>query len=220
MRWSEWESKTRPSFSCATARPPGTSKGAGKGTRIRPSLSWGESRPRQIASRLSGLKVAAIYSSDLGRAKEMAEVIAAPHKLSVIAREDLRERNYGMLEGKTVGEAAVTEGGWFRAWQADHLRMAPPMGETQQDMAVRVMEALCAIADRHPRQNVIVSTHGGPIKSAICHILSIPLTLWRYTWISNGSITTLRGNRDVMRVASFNDTCHLDAGPGPDTMEG
>ena len=195
-------------------------EGRWQGHKDSPLTELGREQARQIASRLSGLKVAAIYTSDLGRAKEMAEIIAAPHKLSVIAREDLRERSYGMLEGKTIAEAAATEGGWVRAWQADHLRMAPPIGETQHDMAERVMEALCAIADRHSRQNVIVSTHGGPIKSAICHILSIPLTLWRYTWISNGSITTLRGNRDVMRVASFNDTCHLDAGPGPDTMEG
>ena len=52
-------------------------------------------------------------------------------------------------------------------------------------------------------------SHGGPIKAAVYEILRIPATLWRLTWIDNGSLTVLRGTPDVLRVACFNDTCHL-----------
>ena len=183
--------------------------GRWQGQRDAPLTDRGREQAARIAAKLAPLKISAIYSSDLGRAKETAEAIAAPHTLSVMVREDLRERSYGVLEGKTTEEAARTEGAWFLPWQADHLARTPPAGETQPDMSRRVMAALYEIAEAHPSQTVLISTHGGPIKSAVYHVLSIPLTLWRLTWIANGSISILRGTPDLMRVASFNDTCHL-----------
>ena len=87
-------------------------------------------------------------------------------------------------------------------------------------MCERVMKALRAIAQAHPGETVVVVTHGGPIKSAVYDILSIPLSLWSLTWISNGSITTIKGTPEVFQVACLNDTCHL-AGMPPrrDEME-
>ncbi len=83
------------------------------------------------------------------------------------------------------------------------------------------MNALREIMAAHPGRTVAVSTHGGPIKSAIYEILRIPSSLWRLTWIENGSITVLRGTPDSVRVATFNDTCHLEATTAarPDDVE-
>jgi broad specificity phosphatase PhoE len=186
-----------------------------------PSLTEvGREQGRRIAQRLAGVEVSAVYSSDLSRARETAELVAASHGLQVRLREELRERSFGVLEGKTPEEAARSEGVWFLTWQADHLRQAPPAGESQPAMCERVMAALYQIAEAHPGERVVVVTHGGPIKSAIFHLLSIPLGLWRLAWVSNGSITTLRGTPDVMRVATLNDTCHLEMGlPSSDGTE-
>jgi len=156
------------------------------------------------------MNVRAIYSSDAGRARETAELIAAPHGLTVAVRPALRERSYGILEGKTMGEAAREDTGWLDAWRADRLRLAPPDGETQPELARRVMSALHDIAAAHAGEQVVVSTHGGPVKSAVFEILQIPISSWDRTWIPNGSITVLRGTADRMQVAAFNDTCHLD----------
>ncbi len=179
----------------------------------------GREQARRVAARLAVTKVSAVYSSDLGRAREVADIIAAPHSLPVIEREDLRERSYGLLEGKTSKEAGVSEGVWFLRWQADHLRQAPPAGENEQMVGDRVMDALAEIAESHLGQTVVISTHGGPIKIAFFRILSIPLSLWRLAWVSNGSITIFRGNRDVMRLVCFNDVCHLEATPTTEKME-
>ncbi len=172
----------------------------------------GKLQAQQIAERLATVKVNVIYSSDSSRALETANLIAAPHRLKVMASEELRERHYGVLEGKTLAEAARTQGTWFLTWQ-ENRQNAPPAGESQQQMCERIMDAIHAIARTHPGQTVVVSTHGGPVKSAVYDILRIPLSLWRLTWIENGSITILRGTPDVMRVASFNDTCHLGTMP-------
>jgi len=180
----------------------------------------GWDQTRRTVHRLANVKLDAVYSSDLQRAHEAAELIAASHQLKAKLLPALRERNFGVLEGKTLNESARTAGSWLIQWQADRLLKSPPDGESQPDMSERVMEALRKIAAAHPGKSVAVITHGGPIKSAIYDILRIPLSLWDLTFIGNGSITTLRGIPDVMRVACFSDTCHLEATSTKDTMEG
>jgi len=181
-----------------------------------PLTPQGLAQARQIAQRLSRLELAAIYSSDVGRARETAAIIAAPHNLAVKARADLRERCYGVLEGLTLKEAGHGSGGWLDDWLADRIHLAPPGGETGSELCGRVMGALLEIIAAHPGDTVAVSTHGGPIKSAVYHLLGIPLARWDLTFIANGSITILRGGQQVLRVVTFNDTCHLEsayAGP-------
>jgi probable phosphoglycerate mutase len=157
-----------------------------------------------------------VYASDLPRARETAELIAAGRGLTVKVSAGLRERSFGVLEGKTLPEAARISGSWFLSWQADRLLKSPPDGETQPEMSQRVMEVVRRIFAAHPGKSVAIAGHGGPIKSAVYHVLSIPLSLWDLTFIANGSITTLRGTPDVMRVVTVNDICHLQglaAGP-------
>ncbi|MCJ7822803.1 MAG: histidine phosphatase family protein [Armatimonadetes bacterium] len=175
----------------------------------------GRAQARQAAERLAETDVRAIDSSDSGRARETAELIAAPHGLVIAIHAGLRERSYGILEGKTVEEAAREDTGWLEAWRADRLRLAPPEGETQPELSQRVMSALREIVTAHPGEQVVVSTHGGPVKSAVFDILQIPVSSWDRTWIANGSITVLVGTPERLLVAAFNDTCHLDEEPAP-----
>ena len=174
-----------------------------------PLSARGFEQGMRVARRLAAIKIDTVYSSDSQRAMETARLFAGPHKLEITARESLRERNFGVLEGKTLEETGKKGDTWFLSWLADR-RVAPPAGESQDQMCERFMEALRAILAAHPGQHVAISTHGGPIKSAVYDILRIPTILWRLTWIENGSITVLRGAPDVLRVATFNDTCHLE----------
>jgi broad specificity phosphatase PhoE len=180
-----------------------------------PLTARGRTQARRTAERLAEMNVRAVYSSDIGRAQETAELIAAPHGLTVALRPGLRERSYGILEGKTMQEAAGDDTGWLEAWLADRLRLAPPEGETQPEMSQRVMSALRAIAAAHAGEHVVVSTHGGPMKSAVFDILQIPISSWDRTWIPNGSVTVLVGAPERLQVAVLNDTCHLDEEPAP-----
>jgi broad specificity phosphatase PhoE len=173
----------------------------------------GGEQGRRVAERLAGEKIAAVYASPASRARDTGELIAAPHDLTVQLVDDLRERSYGSFEGLTLAEIREKHPAALEAWLPHPSReqVAPPDGETQPEMSRRVMAALREIVARHPGETVVIATHGGPIKSAVFAILDIPITSWHRTWISNGSLTTLRGTPDELRVACFNDTCHLDS---------
>jgi len=180
-----------------------------------PLTDRGREQSRRAAERLARLPIAAVYSSDVARAQQTGELIAAPHGLAVRPRPDLRERCYGVLEGLTLEEAAERDSGWLEAWRADRLRRAPPEGETQPELCRRVMAALHEIAKHHLGDTVVVATHGGPIKSAVFDVLQIPVSSWDLTWVANGSLTVLRSTVDLMRVSAYNDTCHLESEPRP-----
>jgi broad specificity phosphatase PhoE len=75
------------------------------------------------------------------------------------------------------------------------------------------MAVVREVARNHPDETVLLSMHGGPIKCTVFDILGAPISSWDRTWIANGSITTERGTADLLRLAAFNDTCHLDSEP-------
>ena len=178
----------------------------------------GAEQGRRAGERLAGLDISTVYASDLGRARETGEIIAAPHGLAVKTVQELRERCYGAFEGKTAEEIRRETPEVFERWLGDRQGLAPPGGETQQELSERGRGARGEIARAHPGGTVAVATHGGPIKSAVFAVLEIPIGSWDRTWVSNGSVTVLKGNRDELKVACFNDTSHLDLaaarGPG------
>ncbi len=178
-----------------------------------PLTARGSEQHRHVAERLAPIGLAAVYSSSAGRARDLGEMIALQHGLSVVVVEGMRERSYGSFEGFTLDELREREGAMLEEWIAHPNRelLAPPGGETQPDMSRRVMAALREIVARHAGETVAVATHGGPIKSIISAVLEIPIAAWDRSWVSNGSLTTIRGTPDDLWVACFNDTCHLDS---------
>ncbi|MFB3882613.1 MAG: histidine phosphatase family protein [Armatimonadota bacterium] len=188
-----------------------------------PLTALGAEQHRRVADRLSAVNIAAVYASPSGRASDLGELIAAQHGLSPIFAEDLRERCYGRFEGLTLAQIAEENSTALDSWLVHPNRelLAPPKGETQADMSRRVMSSLRDIITRHPGETVAVATHGGPIKSAVFAVLDIPIAAWDRTWVTNGSLTTIRGLPDSLRVACFNDTCHLNSTASrPRTIEG
>jgi phosphoserine phosphatase len=183
----------------------------------------GAEQGRRAAERLSEVSLAAIYSSTSSRARDTAELIAAPHNLTVQQVADLRERCYGDYEGSTLEEIKARDANGLAIWLPHPSRelTAPPGGETQPEMAARVMTALKTIIAKHSGETVVIATHGGPVKSVVAAVLGLPIEHWDRAWVTNGSFTVVVGTPDDLRIACFNDTSHLDSCFGlPKTIEG
>src|SRR5213078_2372373 len=70
----------------------------------RPLSDYGREQARRLADELSSEGVDAIYTSDLARARETAEIVAERLHLPVVLDPDLREKNWGTWEGLTSVE--------------------------------------------------------------------------------------------------------------------
>lgn len=115
----------------------------------------GREQVRALADELAGEEIDAIYASDLSRARDTAEAVAARLGIPVVTDPDLREIDVGPIEGMTAEESKA-----FTDWQ----------GEPKEAHALRILGALDRIAERHPTEHVLVVTHGGSMRRVHEHL--------------------------------------------------
>jgi probable phosphoglycerate mutase len=131
-----------------------------QGQTDRPLSDFGRRQARQLAEELAGEKFEALYSSDLVRARETAEIVGGRLGLPVVLDADLREKDWGTWEGLTAIERDSVE---F-------------VGESTQEHQNRMLCALRRIAERHPAGGrVLVVTHGGSMRRVQTAALGIAL---------------------------------------------
>lgn len=121
----------------------------------------GREQAGALAAELAHEPIDAVYSSDLVRAHETARIVAERHGLHVTAIDALRERNFGTWEGLSDDEIEAR----FPERQDGVLGD----GETREEMAHRVLDALQRIAEQHPDGRVLVVSHGGPLRAVLRH---------------------------------------------------
>lgn len=138
---------------------------------LRDAGGWGEFRP----GFLSLPPAAPVYTSDLRRARETAEILAQAWELPVEARPELREMCYGRWQGLTGAEVALRYPEEWQEWQANPQTARPQGGENMVEVQQRVVQLLTAMASSHPGETVLVVSHAGPLKAAICWALHLDL---------------------------------------------
>jgi probable phosphoglycerate mutase len=109
----------------------------------------------------------AIFSSDLPRARQTADVIARVLDLPVHEDPRLREQDLGCLEGLRFADPL--EGGTVqdvidRLWREPWRR--PGSGESITDLYERIHATLAGYATEHQGRELILVAHGGPVRVA------------------------------------------------------
>ena len=135
----------------------------------------GRRQYRALRERLDDEEISAVYSSDLTRCVEGARILAAPHGVSPIFDERLRELDIGEWEGKTWKELQSV---YPEEWQArldDLVNYRVPGGESLLDMAGRVRAAMSRILTEHPEGEVMVVGHGGVNRVVLLDAIGAPL---------------------------------------------
>ncbi|KAJ4967511.1 hypothetical protein NE237_019360 [Protea cynaroides] len=127
----------------------------------------GRQQAAAVADRLSKeSKIAAVYSSDLKRALETAQIIASRcGPLEVIEDYELRERHLGDLQGSVLREAAKVKPKAYEAFiSARTDQELPGGGESIDQLHQRCTSTLQRIGGKHKGDRVVVVTHGGVIR--------------------------------------------------------
>jgi probable phosphoglycerate mutase len=133
----------------------------------------GRDQARTLKDELGDENVAAVYSSDLSRARETAEIVAAPLGRPVTVDARLREVDVGGWSGLTTAEIQARFPDEVARWRDGDPRHTFDGGESYAAMGDRVVAALEEIAARHPEGEVLVVLHGGPIRALLAHAAGI-----------------------------------------------
>ncbi|HKC77074.1 MAG TPA: histidine phosphatase family protein [Gaiellaceae bacterium] len=120
-----------------------------------PLNTRGREQAERLAADLTKSGVGVVYSSDLSRARETAEIVGARLGIEVILDPDLREVDVGSRQGLTWSEAQE-----LTDWD----------GESREAHAERILGALERIAAQHRGERVLVVTHGGSMRRVHDHL--------------------------------------------------
>ncbi|MFQ6101792.1 MAG: histidine phosphatase family protein [Anaerolineae bacterium] len=177
---------------------------------------FGQAQAEAVARRLANEDrhdgVAALYTSPLCRAFETARIIGAALGLQPVSVNDLREIDFGELDGITLAEMEAQRPALFARWKnrAD-MEFEWPGGERRIDFFHRVAGACDRILALHPEGHVVIVAHGGTLRGCLAHLLPGQLDQWWEYALDNCGLTYVSVEGTGARLLMLNDGAHLPA---------
>ena len=135
----------------------------------------GRAQAISVREHLTGICFAAIYCSDLLRARQTAELISESLNLKVSLEPRLREMHLGAWEGMLSSDIEARYPQELAERARDPLHARAPGGESPLQVAERVIPAVTDIAKKYPDDSVLIVSHGVSLAVIICHAQGIPM---------------------------------------------
>ena len=170
-----------------------------------PLSAQGEAQCLAQARRLAGASIAALYTSDLVRARRSGEIIGAPHGLAPTLVPDLREMAMGRWEGLTADEIRAREPEAFDDWMARVGEFPFPEGESVPDLLRRAGPAFDAIVTKAAGSAIAIVAHGGTNRALLCRALGLPLARLLALGQDYGALSVLERQRDGWALRRLNE---------------
>lgn len=175
-----------------------------------PLADAGRRQAALLAHRLMNWKIDHLYTSDLARAAETAEIVGAALGLKAIPDSLWRERGFGALEGLTSEEI---EARFPEVWAS---RMVGPISgvpgaEPQSDVIARSIAACTNLLTHHVGETVAVVSHGGMILTTLVNLLGLPPSGHSLLVVGNNTaISRVTVENGHPRLTGLNDAAHLE----------
>ena len=138
----------------------------------------GHWQAKRLAAALAQEGIAAVYASDLSRAFETGRYVAQVAGVPIMPDAGLRERGFGLFEGRTFKEIEAELPDQARLWRKRDPHFAPEGGESLVQMHERVVSTCSRLAAQHPGELIALVGHGGVMDAlyrlSLIHILTLP----------------------------------------------
>ncbi|MEU5532532.1 histidine phosphatase family protein [Streptomyces sp. NPDC020362] len=153
--------------------------------------------------------VDAVWTSPLSRAVTTAEPACRALGLTPHREVDLRECDFGVVEGRTLAEFGAQHPGAAEAFRADPVAHPFPGAEDPRSAAARGAAALHRIAAAHPGERVLVVAHNTLLRLVLCSLLHIPLADYRRVFprLCNAAVSEIRITQGHVALLSLNLPC-------------
>jgi len=156
----------------------------------------GYAQARWLTQFLHTAPIGTIYTSDLLRARQTAEMIAQSHPgISIQTAKAWCELHFGAWEGLTYAQIAERFPDQL-AFFTDPLHVAPPVGEAFSSLLQRVQTAFLALVHEaaqptDQQSDIVLVSHGGPLRVLLCCILRMPLERQWQLRLEPGSVSAV-----------------------------
>ena len=165
-----------------------------QGHKDSPLTPKGVEQATAAGEQLKNQDVELIISSDLGRCKQTAEIIAKATGAEVIFDAGFRERFMGDGEGLTYEEQEKR----YSPFKEYDDKTAGNM-ETTRELEERVSEAFAKHKKIHGHKNVVIVSHGGAIRWLLKRIKNLTF--------EEAKVPPVAGNAEVRALDVLQDAC-------------
>lgn len=171
----------------------------------------GRQQARLLAENFPVAEVHRIYASDLKRASETADIIAARFGLPVTKDKIFRELSFGDWEGLTYKEIVSRWPDAMENFLRHPDKLNIPHGETFQEVQQRAMKGLYAIMADPANEDttIVIVAHGAILRTILTAQLHMSL---EYAWSIrqfNTAVNIVRYDEGRPTVELINGTAHL-----------
>ncbi len=169
----------------------------------------GIEQAERLRDRLAVEKIDAVYSSNLERALITAEIIASRHRLAVITCAELREVDFGQLEGLNFSEISQLYPEVAKLWAERSTKLKYPGGESLVEFNNRVSKFLSKLDKHTTGETILVVAHAGVLRTLVCQLLGIdPQRRWQIR-LDLASLSILETHQQGAILSLLNDVSHL-----------
>jgi len=187
-------------------------EGRWQGQADSPLTERGLAQARELGRALSTEAIAAVYSSDLGRAMQTAQDVAVLHGLTVSPDVRLREIETGGFTRKNWAEIDAEYPGQREIWAKAPASLRMPGGETLLEAQTRALAFVAEVMPRHVDQTIVVISHGGIGQAILINAMGGTVDdLWLTERVDNCQISRLEWTpADGLKLVELSDVRHLE----------
>jgi broad specificity phosphatase PhoE len=129
----------------------------------------GEVQAAELRELLKNIHFDVVYSSDLIRAKRTAEILTIERKLIIETTRALRERAFGMYQGKSMDDAHTKLYHLLETYK-NHPHILESKVETNEQLVSRALTFIREISVANQNKTVLLVTHGGLMRTLLIHL--------------------------------------------------
>ncbi|HET8971418.1 MAG TPA: histidine phosphatase family protein [Candidatus Nanopelagicales bacterium] len=164
----------------------------------------GRNQAVDAAPSVVALRPEVIVASDLSRARETADSVAAVMDLPVGVDARLRETSMGKWEGLTRDEVIADWAQEWNDWRTTSAHASPPGGESRWQVAQRAAAVVDELDAGQVSRALLVS-HGGTIVGLTGRLLALPEDSWgTLIGVGNCHWVVLHRYAGAWRLHSYN----------------
>ncbi|MGH2679979.1 MAG: histidine phosphatase family protein [Actinomycetota bacterium] len=182
-----------------------------RGDQWNPPLSArGQEQAALLAKRLlvMDLDPFVVYASPLRRASETAAAFCRLAGAEVRLDDELVEAHIGEWEGMPFEEIIASDPEVVQHLRNQHaIWHRAPGAEREGAFRTRVRDAIDAVLDAHPEENVLIFAHGGVINAFVGDVLGLDQEMFFLP--ENTSLNSVEVNGERRSVRFLNDVLHL-----------
>ena len=183
-----------------------------------PLNEHGIRQAQRLANFIRNIGLSVLYTSDLKRAVQTAELLADKLGFVPVVDARLRERNIGNWQGLTQKEME----GWYPAeyqqFRADPDGYCVPQGESRMEVRKRMLTAFTDMLKQDKGETIAVISHSTAINALLAEI--IHTVVFGSLDVSNTSVTTIKRDDDgKWQLVTADDVTHLEGMPAQRIQE-